>query len=50
MIVRADVTGEAALRDAVQLLGACDDIKLLLNGTRFSTTGRRFGTYYGYKE
>lgn len=50
MIVRADVTGEAALRDAVQLLGACDDIKLLLNGTGFSTTGRRFGTYYGYKE
>lgn len=50
MVVRADVTGEAALRDAVNLLGACDDIKLLLNGTRFSTTGRRFGTYYGYKE
>lgn len=50
MIVRADMTGEAALRDAVQLLSACDDIKLLLNGTRFSTTGRRFGTYYGYKE
>lgn len=50
VVVRADVTGEAALRDAVHLLGACDDIKLLLNGTRFSTTGRRFGTYYGYKE
>ncbi len=50
MVVRADVTGEAALRDAVNLLAACDDIKLLLNGTRFSTTGRRFGTYYGYKE
>ncbi|MFM6830092.1 MAG: AAA family ATPase [Novosphingobium sp.] len=50
MVVRADVTGEAALRDAVHLLGACEDIKLLLNGTRFSTTGRRFGTYYGYKE
>lgn len=50
VVVRADGTGEAALRDAVGLLGACDDIKLLLNGTRFSTTGRRFGTYYGYKE
>lgn len=50
MVVRADLTGEAALRDAVSLLSACDDIKLLLNGTRFSTTGRRFGTYYGYKE
>ncbi|WP_062346157.1 AAA family ATPase [Novosphingobium sp. CCH12-A3] len=50
MVVRADITGEAALRDAVSLLSACEDIKLLLNGTRFSTTGRRFGTYYGYKE
>lgn len=50
MVVRAESTGEAALRDAVQLLSACEDIKLLLNATRFSTTGRRFGTYYGYKE
>lgn len=50
MVVRADVTGEAALRDAVGMLSGCGDIKLLLNGTRFSPTGRRFGTYYGYKE
>ncbi|WP_408589963.1 AAA family ATPase [Novosphingobium sp.] len=50
MVVRADQTGEAALRDAVNILSGCDDIKLLLNGTRFSPTGRRFGTYYGYKE
>ncbi len=50
MVVRADVTGEAALRDAVGILSDCADIKLLLNGTRFSPTGRRFGTYYGYKE
>lgn len=50
MIVRADRTGEAALRDAVNILGACDDIKLLLNCTKFSPTGRRFGSYYGYKE
>ncbi|MDF8332245.1 AAA family ATPase [Novosphingobium cyanobacteriorum] len=50
MVVRADVTGEASLRDAVNILSACEDIKLLLNCTRFSPTGRRFGTYYGYKE
>lgn len=50
MVVRADQTGEAALRDAVGILSGCDDIKLLLNCTRFSPTGRRFGTYYGYKE
>lgn len=50
MVVRADQTGEAALRDAVSILAGCDDIKLLLNCTRFSPTGRRFGSYYGYKE
>lgn len=50
MVVRADQTGEAALRDAVNILSGCEDIKLLLNGTRFSPTGRRFGSYYGYKE
>ncbi len=50
MVVRADRTGEAALRDAVGILSACEDIKLLLNCTRFSPTGRRFGSYYGYKE
>ena len=50
MVVRADQTGEAALRDAVGILSGCEDIKLLLNCTRFSPTGRRFGTYYGYKE
>lgn len=50
MVVRADQTGEAALRDAVGILSGCDDIKLLLNCTRFSPTGRRFGSYYGYKE
>lgn len=50
MVVRADQTGEAALRDAVSILAGCEDIKLLLNCTRFSPTGRRFGSYYGYKE
>lgn len=50
MVVRAERTGEAALRDAVSILSGCDDIKLLLNCTRFSPTGRRFGSYYGYQE
>jgi exopolysaccharide/PEP-CTERM locus tyrosine autokinase len=50
VVVRADMTGEAALRDAVGLLSGCSDIKLLLNATHFSPSGRRFGTYYGYKE
>jgi Mrp family chromosome partitioning ATPase len=49
LVARADKTGRNALEDAVHLLGACPDIKLLLNAARFSPSGRRFGTYYGYE-
>ncbi|TCJ37441.1 capsular biosynthesis protein [Parafrankia sp. BMG5.11] len=49
LVARADKTGRSALEDAVHLLGACPDIKLLLNATHFSPSGRRFGTYYGHK-
>ena len=49
LVARADKTGRNALEDAVQLLGACPDIKLLLNATHFSPSGRRFGTYYGHE-
>jgi Mrp family chromosome partitioning ATPase len=45
LVVRADVTARAALEDAQQLLSACADIKLLLNATRYSPSGRRFGSY-----
>jgi protein-tyrosine kinase len=48
MVVRADQTTESDLREAVGLLSACDNIRLLLNGTGFAVTGRRFGSYYGY--
>jgi Mrp family chromosome partitioning ATPase len=47
LIARADRTGQSALEDACRLLGACPDIKLLLNAAQFSPSGRRFGTYYG---
>jgi protein-tyrosine kinase len=50
LVVRADDTSRAALDDAVQLLSACSDIKLLLNATQFSPSGRRFGDYYGEGE
>lgn len=50
LIARADTTGRSALEDAYQLLSGCDDIKLLLNATQFSPTGRSFGSYYGYEE
>jgi Mrp family chromosome partitioning ATPase len=49
IVARADKTGRNALEDAIQLLAACPDIKLLLNATQFSPSGRRFGTYYGYE-
>ena len=50
MVVKADETTETALRDALSLMGGCENIQLLLNGTKFSPTGRRFGSYYGYGE
>lgn len=50
MVVKADETTETALRDALSLMVGCEHIQLLLNGTKFSPTGRRFGSYYGYGE
>ncbi len=47
LIVRADRTTETALRDAAELLKACGQVQLLLNGVKFSASGRRFGSYYG---
>ena len=48
LVARADRTAKAALEDAIDLLSACDDIRLLLNDTTFNATGRTFGRYYGY--
>lgn len=45
LVARADSTGQSALEDARNLLSACADIKLLLNDTHFSPSGRSFGTY-----
>lgn len=49
VVVRADQTGKGALDDALSLLGGCPNLQLLLNGAQFSPSGRRFGSYYGYK-
>ncbi|TZG29121.1 AAA family ATPase [Sphingomonas montanisoli] len=49
LVVQADRTGEAELRDATLLLGGCEEIQLLLNKVRFSPSSRRFGSYYGYE-
>ena len=48
LVVRADQTNEADLKEAASLLSGCPQISLLLNGTGFAATGRRFGSYYGY--
>ena len=50
MVVRADRTSEAELRDALALLAGCPNIRLLLNGASFAGGRRRFGSYYGYGE
>ncbi|WP_459787007.1 P-loop NTPase family protein [Alteriqipengyuania sp. 357] len=47
LVARADRTAKTALEDAAQLLAACPDIKLVLNGANFSPSGRRFGSYQG---
>lgn len=49
VIVRADKTGRGSLDDAITLLGACPNVQLLLNAAQFSPSGRRFGSYYGYR-
>ena len=48
VVVRADRTNEAELRDTVALLTACDEVALLLNGAGGHVTGRKYGSYGGY--
>ncbi len=48
VVVRADRTTEADLRETIGLLSACDHVSLLLNGTALAIGGRRFGAYEGY--
>ncbi len=48
MVVRADQTTEADLKEAIALLSGCDDLSLMLNATGFAAGSRRFGSYYGY--
>ncbi|MGP1283708.1 MAG: hypothetical protein ACTS1X_12095 [Parasphingopyxis sp.] len=50
LVVKADSTSEAELREALGLLDGCDHIQLLLNGVTFTPNGKRFSSYYGYGE
>lgn len=48
VVVRADRTTEADLRETIGLLSGCDHIGLVLNGAGIAVTGRKFGSYNGY--
>ena len=48
MVVKADSTDEAELREALGLLDGCRHIQLLLNAVTFTPNGKRFASYYGY--
>jgi Mrp family chromosome partitioning ATPase len=47
VVVRADRTTEADLRETIGLLSGCDQVSLILNGAGIAT-GRNFGAYDGY--
>ncbi len=47
LVVRADRTTEADVREAVSLLDGCDHISLVLNAVSYEPGGGRFGSYYG---
>lgn len=48
VVVRADQTTEADLRETIGLLRGCGRIGLVLNGAGLAVTGRKFGAYDGY--
>ena len=48
VVVRADRTTEADLRETIGLLSGCDHVGLILNGAGIAVSGRKFGAYDGY--
>ena len=48
VVVRADRTTEADLRETIGLLSGCGHVSLVLNGAGLAVTGRKFGAYDGY--
>jgi Mrp family chromosome partitioning ATPase len=49
VVVRADHTTEADLRETIGLLSGCGHVGLVLNGAGLAVTGRKFGSYDGYR-
>ena len=50
LVVRADRTTEADVRQAVALLDGCEHIQLVLNAVSYQPGGGRFGSYYGQEK
>ena len=50
LVVRADRTTEADVREAVSLLDGCERISLVLNSVSYQPGGGRFGSYYGQEK
>ena len=48
VVVRADRTTEADLRETIGVLSSCDHVALMLNGAAFAVSGRKYGAYDGY--
>lgn len=48
LVVRADRTSEADLRDTLALLGSGPEIRLMLNAVSYRGSNRRYGSYYGF--
>ena len=48
VVVRADQTTEADLRETIGLLRGCGHVGLILNAAGLAVTGRKFGAYDGY--
>jgi Mrp family chromosome partitioning ATPase len=49
VVVKADRTSEADLKETLDLLSVCDHLSLVLNGTAFEVGSRRFGKYEEYR-
>lgn len=49
VVVRADATSEADLKETISLLSGNRRLSLVLNGAAFSIGGRRFGRYEEYR-
>jgi len=50
LVVRADRTTEADVREAVQLRDGCEHIHLVINSVSFEPGRGRFGSYYGQEK